>query len=269
MGKEIGKKFDWKAYQKEKSYYMKKLVKNSKVLILAMDQGMEHGPKDFNEKNINPEYVCEIAVKGGFTGFAIQKGIAKHYKENFSGKVPLVLKLNGKTNIVPKDEAYSPPVASVKEAVRLEADAIGYTIYVGSPRESEMFKEFGKIAEEADEYGLPLVVWAYPRGKYVPDEKSTDMVSYAARVALELGADIVKVNYPGSVEGMKKVVAAAGRTKVISAGGSKQSDGEFLQKVKEIMAANAVGLAVGRNVWQNEDPLGITNKIKKIMFGEE
>jgi len=252
---------------KDKHVHLGKLVKGGKILILAMDQGMEHGPRDFNDKNINPEYVCDIACKGGFTGFAIQKGIAKHYKENYSGKVPLILKLNGRTSIVPKDEIYSSQIASVKEAAALGADAVGYTIYVGSPREADMFRDFGRIQEEADDYGLPTVVWAYPRGKHVPDEKSVEMVSYAARVALELGADVVKINYPGSVEGMKKVVAAAGRTKVISAGGSKQPDAEFLAKVKDIVAGNGSGLAVGRNVWQNDNPMKISKELGKIIFG--
>ncbi|MCX8174687.1 MAG: fructose-bisphosphate aldolase [Candidatus Micrarchaeota archaeon] len=244
-----------------------KIVRDGKVLILAYDQGMEHGPVDFNLKNVAPEYVCEIAAKGGFTGFAVQKGIARHYKENYSGKVPLVLKLNGRTNIVPKDAAYSPQVCSVKEAVALGADAIGYTIYVGSPREAEMFCEFGRIEEEAHDYGLPCIVWSYPRGMHVPNEKDPAMVAYAARVALELGADIVKINYPGSVDAMKWVVASAGRCKVISAGGSKQQDEEFLQKVRDIMAGGACGLAVGRNVWQNEKPLEMARKISGIVFG--
>jgi len=251
---------------KDKGAHLGKIVKNGRVLILAMDQGMEHGPVDFNEKNIHPEYVCGIAERGGFSGFAIQKGIAKHYKECYSGKVPLVLKLNGRTNIVPKDEIYSSPVASVKEAVALGADAIGYTLYVGSPREADLFRDFGVISAEADDYGLPCVVWAYPRGKYVKDEQSVGAVSYAARVALELGADIVKVNYTGSVDGFSKVVAAAGRCKVISAGGSKQSDPEFLSKVKEVIAAGGVGMAVGRNVWQNDNPMKITEEIKKIVY---
>lgn len=252
---------------KPKETHLGKIVKNGKVLILAMDQGMEHGPKDFNSKNISPEYVCDIACRGGFTGFAIQKGVAKHYKENYSGKVPLILKLNGRTNIVPKDECYSSQIASVKEAVDLGADAIGYTIYVGSPREADMFRDFGQVEREAHDYGLPCVVWAYPRGKHVPDEKSPDMVAYAARVALELGADVVKINYPGSIDAMKWVVASAGRCKVISAGGSKQPDAEFLQKVKDIVAGGGAGLAVGRNVWQNENPMKITDGIKKIIFG--
>ena len=251
---------------KDKNSHLGRIVKNGRVLILAMDHGMEHGPVDFNERNINPEYVCDVASRGGFTGFAIQKGVAKHYKECYSGKVPLVLKLNGRTNIVPKDEIYSSPVASVKEAAALGADAIGYTLYVGSPREADMFRDFGKIAEEADDYGLPCVVWAYPRGKHVKDEKSVESVSYAARVALELGADIVKVNYTGSVDGFSKVVAAAGRCKVISAGGSKQSDADFLAKVKEVIAAGGAGMAVGRNVWQHENPKKITEEIKKIVY---
>ena len=252
---------------KAKETHLGKIVRNGKVLILAMDQGMEHGPTDFNAKNINPEYVCDIACKGGFTGFALQKGVAKLYKENYSGKVPLILKLNGRTNIVPKDDCYSSPVASVKEAVDLGADAIGYTLYVGSPMEAQMFREFGAIEAEAHDHGLACVVWAYPRGKYVKEEKSKDTVAYAARVALELGADVVKINYPGSIDAMKWVVASAGRCKVISAGGSKQPDEEFLAKVRDIMAGGGAGLAVGRNVWQNDNPLKITEGIKKVIFG--
>ena len=252
---------------KDKSTHLGKIVKNGKILILAMDQGMEHGPTDFNAKNINPEYVCDIACRGGFTGFALQKGVAKHYKDCYSGKVPLILKLNGRTNIVPKDDCYSSPVASVKEAVDLGADAIGYTLYVGSPSEAQMFREFGAIEREAHDFGLACVVWAYPRGKYVKDEKSKETVAYAARVAMELGADVVKINYPGSIDAMKWVVASAGRCKVISAGGSKQPDEEFLGKVRDIMAGNGSGLAIGRNVWQNENPLKITEGIKKVIFG--
>ncbi|MCX6770874.1 MAG: fructose-bisphosphate aldolase [Candidatus Micrarchaeota archaeon] len=251
---------------KNKDSHLGKIVKNGRVLVLAMDQGMEHGPADFNERNINPEYVCGIAAKGGFTGFAVQKGIARHYKECYSGKVPLVLKLNGRTAIVPKDDIYSSPVASVKEAAALGADAIGYTLYVGSPREADMFRDFGAISAEADDYGLPVVVWAYPRGKYVKDEKSVESVSYAARVALELGADIVKVNYTGSVDGFRKVVAAAGRCRVISAGGSKQSDADFCAKVRDVLAAGGVGMAVGRNVWQHDNPMKIAGEIRKIIF---
>jgi len=243
-------------------------MRKGKVMLLAMDQGIEHGPVDFNEKNIDPHYVFDIAAKGGFTGFAIHKGIAYKYMENYAGKVPLVLKLNGRTNINPKEDVYSSPVAAVKEAVRLGADAIGYTIYVGSPMEAKMFHEFGMIQAEAKEYGMPSIVWAYPRGKYVKNEKSVESISYAARVALELGADIVKVNYTGSTESFSQVVKAAQGCHVISAGGSKLDEDAFIEKAKEVMAAGAVGFAVGRNVWQSEKPMEITQRLKDVVFGK-
>ncbi len=246
---------------------LSRIIKDGKMLLLAMDQGLEHGPKDFNMQNINPDYVFDIAKKGGFTGFAIQKGTAYHYLENYAGQVPIVIKLNGRTSIVPKDNIYSSPVGTVKEAVALGADAIGYTLYVGSPNEARMFKDFGAIRAECEEYGMPTMVWAYPRGQYVKDEKDPATIAYAARCALELGADVVKVNYTGSTDSFRQVVQAAQACKVISAGGSKQTDAEFLAKAKEVMDAGAIGFAVGRNVWQNERPLEIAAKLKKVVFG--
>lgn len=247
---------------------LSRIIKNGKILILAMDQGMEHGPVDFNDKNIDPDFVFKIAEKGGYTGFAVQKGIAYQYMENYAGKTPLILKLNGRTAINPKDEIYSSPLASVKEAVKLGADAIGYTLYIGSPMEAKMFKEFGQIHSEAKEYGMPTIVWSYPRGRFVKNEKDPATIAYAARVALELGADIVKVNYTESKDSFKQVVQAAQKCHVISSGGSKQSDSEFIKKAKEVMSAGAKGFAVGRNVWQNDDPLKITKELKKVVFGE-
>ncbi|MFH1094632.1 MAG: class I fructose-bisphosphate aldolase [Candidatus Micrarchaeota archaeon] len=248
---------------------LSRIVRNGKLLLLAMDQGLEHGPKDFNQTNINPDYVFDIAAKGGFTGFAIQKGTAYHYLSSYAGKVPIILKLNGRTSIVPKDDIYSSPVATVKEAVALGADAIGYTLYVGSPLEAQMFKEFGAIRAECEEYGMPSIVWAYPRGKFIKDEKDPATVAYAARCALELGADVVKVNFTGSTDSFKSVVQAAQKCKVISAGGSKLSDDEFIAKAKEVMASGASGFAVGRNVWQSEHPFQIAERLKKVVFGAE
>lgn len=247
---------------------LSRIMKNNKILLLAMDQGLEHGPTDFNDKNIDPDYVLNIAAKGGFTGLAIHKGIAYKYMENYAGKTPLILKLNGRTNINPKEDIYSSPVAQVKEAVNLGADAIGYTLYVGSPNEAVMFEDFAKIQSECLEYGMPAIVWAYPRGKFVENEKDPKTIAYAARCALELGADIVKVNYTGSPQTFKQVVSAAQKCHVISAGGSKLSDDEFIKKAEEVMQAGAKGFAVGRNVWQNDNPLEITKRLKKVVFGE-
>ncbi|RLG18586.1 fructose-bisphosphate aldolase [Candidatus Micrarchaeota archaeon] len=245
-----------------------KICRDGKLMLCAMDQGMEHGPRDFNETNINPDYVFEIADKGKFTGMVVQKGVAYKYDYANRYKTPLVLKLNGRTELLPREDVYSAPLATVKDAVKLGADAVGYTIYVGSPREAEMFREFAEIHSEAMEYGMPTIIWAYPRGKYVPDEKKPEVIAYAARVALELGADVTKVNYTGSSESFKTVVRAAQKTKVISSGGSKLSDEQFIEKAKEVMNAGAAGFAVGRNVWQNENPLKISEQLRKVIFGE-
>jgi len=243
-------------------------MRNNRMLLLAMDQGIEHGPKDFNEKNIDPEYVFDIASKCKFTGFIVQKGVALKYWENYAGSIPLILKVNGRTNINPKDEIYSSPVATVKDAVSLGADAVGYTIYVGSPMEATMFHEFSEIEREAREYGMPVVMWAYPRGTYVKEEKSREMVAYASRTALELGADAVKVNYTGDVESFKWVVKSAGKVPVVSAGGSKLTDEQFLEKTKDVLEAGGAGLAIGRNIWQSEHPLKIAEKVRKLVLGE-
>jgi len=243
-----------------------RLMRNGHMLLLAMDQGIEHGPRDFNDKNINPDYVFDIASKCGFTGFIVQKGVALKYWENYAGTIPLILKVNGRTEINPKDDVYSSPVATVKDAISLGADAVGYTIYVGSPMEAKMFTEFSEIEKEAREYGMPVIMWAYPRGKYVKDEKSKEMVAYAARTALELGADAVKVNYTGDPESFKWVVKSAGKMPVLSAGGSKLSDEDFLKKIKEVMSAGATGFAVGRNIWQNDKPLEMAKKMRKLVL---
>ena len=132
-------------YRKDK---INELLTNNKALFLALDQGLEHGPKDFNLTTINPEYVFNLARDEKFNAIILQKGLAIRYHENYRYKIPLILKLNGKTGLGHR-EPYSPQICSVKKAVKLGADAVGYTIYFGSPYEPEMFKEFSKIEEEA------------------------------------------------------------------------------------------------------------------------
>ncbi|MBI2495729.1 MAG: fructose-bisphosphate aldolase, partial [Candidatus Omnitrophica bacterium] len=110
---------------------------NGRLMILPIDQGLEHGPRDFfvNPESLNPEFQLRLALEGGFSAIAFQVGLAEKYLRAFAGKVPLILKINGKTEIPPDDEAFSPCNASVEDAVRLGADAVGYTCYIGSPRQ--------------------------------------------------------------------------------------------------------------------------------------
>ena len=142
---------------------------NGRLMILPIDQGLEHGPRDFfvNPESINPEFQLRLALEGGCSAIAFQVGLAEKYLKTFAGKVPLVLKINGKTEIPPDDEAFSPCNATVEDAVRLGADAVGYTSYIGSPRQDEDFIQFGKVRREAERAGMPVIMWAYPRGSAI------------------------------------------------------------------------------------------------------
>ncbi|MBW2996408.1 class I fructose-bisphosphate aldolase [Candidatus Woesearchaeota archaeon] len=244
---------------------IERLFTDEKTLMLAYDQGLEHGPIDFDEHNVDPDYVIYIATNGKYNAFICQKGIAEKYHENYARKIPLVIKLNGKSNI-PRIFPIAKQICSVKKAVELGADAVGYTIYVGSPLEPEIFKEFSSIQEEAHDYGLPVIAWMYPRGRFVTNELSTSMLAYSARIGLELGADILKIKYNDNAEEFKWVVKCAGKAKIVVAGGPKQPGAGFLRKVKDVMGTGAVGMAVGREVWQHESPIKMTAAIKSIIF---
>ena len=264
---------------------------NGTLLLLPIDQGLEHGPVDFfaNPDSVDPAFQLRLAKEGGYSGIVFHIGLAEKYLKDFAGEVPLILKLNGKTNIPKDDYAFSPQTASVEDAARLGADAVGYTLYVGSPAQDEDIQQFSEIREDCERFGMPLIMWAYPRGKAIEAKGGRDSlyaVDYAARVACELGADLVKLNFPeydeakagdlpkpydkmklSSQEAMQKVVKSAGRTLVLVSGGSKISDEDLLEKVKISMEAGVTGLIFGRNMWQRklDEALKLTEKIKRIM----
>ena len=243
-----------------------KITKQGRALFLAYDQGMEHGPTDFDDESVDPAKILKIADSGYFTGVILQKGIAEKYFFGKNYKVPLIVKLNGKTNLIKDEDPYSPQTCSVREALSYGAQAVGYTIYIGSEFEAKMTAEFGKIEQEAEEAGIPVIAWMYPRGRNILKEDDPETVAYAARVGLELGADIVKVRYTGDLESFRWVVKSAGKTKVVMMGGAKESEEEFLERVKTALQAGAIGVAVGRNVWQNENPLLVSQKIASIIW---
>jgi class I fructose-bisphosphate aldolase len=245
---------------------LNKITKKGKALFLAYDQGLEHGPTDFNDKNVDPNYIIGIAKKGKYTAMIFQKGIAEKYnKEIKKSKIPLIIKLNGKTNLL-KGEPVSKQLCTVDEAVKLGAKAVGYTIYFGSEHESEMLSEFENIVRDAHKKALPVIVWAYPRGKGTEGKSSSELMAYATRASLEIGADIVKIVYNGNPSALEWAVKSAGKTKVVIAGGAKESEKEFLFELKNILKSGAIGLAVGRNIWQSDKPLEITKKIKNVIW---
>ncbi|MCF7910295.1 fructose-bisphosphate aldolase [Candidatus Pacearchaeota archaeon] len=245
---------------------MKKISRKRKFLFLAYDQGIEHGPTDFTDKNVDPKFIINIAKKGKFTGLIFHKGIAEKYnKEILESKIPLIVKLNGKTNLV-KGEPISRQICSVSEAKDLGAVAVGYTIYIGSEYEKDMLAEFGEIQKKAHKKGLPVVCWIYPRGKSIKNKSKRELMAYATRVGLEIGADIIKIQSSGKKQDLAWAVKSAGKSKVIIAGGSRKNQEKLLEEIKEAISVGCSGLAIGRNIWQNKSPLEITNKIKKIIW---
>jgi class I fructose-bisphosphate aldolase len=261
---------------------------NGTALFLPYDQGLEHGPRDFadNPAAGDPRYIIRLAVEGGFNGIAIQIGLAEKFYWDFAGEVPLVLKLNGKTEIPSDDAALSPLHASVHDAVRLGADAVGYTLYVGSPAQERDFAQLRQVRTDATALGMPLIVWAYPRGSAIEAKGGRDSfyaVDYAARTASELGADLVKVNFPKPAkhtgvpaaydteftdqQAIDAVVRSANRSLLLVSGGSRQSDDAMITKAEESMAAGATGLIFGRNVWQREhdESLRFVTRLRDVL----
>ncbi|MWG33246.1 class I fructose-bisphosphate aldolase [Halomarina oriensis] len=243
------------------------LCRDGKVLILAFDHGLEHGPVDFAglPESADPERTFEAATHPAVTSIAVQKGIAEAYYPSYEDDVNLLMKLNGTSNLW-MGEPDTAVNCSVDYAAEVGASSVGFTVYGGSNNEIEMVEEFREAQEAAREYGLPTVMWSYPRGQGLKNDTSEETIAYAARLALELGADVAKVKYPGSKTGMEHAVQMAGKTKVVMSGGSKTTDREFLQSVKAVMDAGGKGLAVGRNVWQRENPTALLDSLEKVIF---
>lgn len=263
-------------------------LRNGTAIFLPYDQGLEHGPRDFfaNPAASDPKYIIRLALEGGFNGIAIQIGLAEKFFWDFAGEVPLVLKLNGKTEIPSAIDPLSPVNASVEDAVRLGADAVGYTLYVGTPAQDRDFEQFLRVRQDAHRFGMPLIVWAYPRGTAIDakgGKESFYAVDYAARTASELGADVVKVNFPrpdkqsgvpeaylaefSAQQAIDAVVRSANRTLLLVSGGERAGDEAMVEKAREAMEAGATGLIFGRNVWQREhdESLRFAARLKDIL----
>ena len=263
-------------------------VRNGTAIFLPYDHGLEHGPRDFagHPESGDPRHVIRLAVEGGFNGIALQIGLARKFFWEYAGEVPLVLKLNGKTDLPSPADPVSPVNATVEEAVRLGADAVGYTLYVGTPGQERDFAQYLRVREDAERFGMPLIVWSYPRGvvdrvERVPAALGVD--GRAARTASELGADVVKVNFPQPAkqdgvpvayradfwpqQAIEAVVRSAGRSLLLVSGGEHAGDEAMLEKARESMEAGATGLIFGRNVFQrgHDESLRFVAHLKEIL----
>ena len=239
-------------------------------MLFAGDQKAEHLNDDFfgpgiDPEDNDPEHLFQIAARANVGAFAAQIGLIARYGMDYHD-VPYLVKLNSKTNLVKTSQAepHSPQwidvsqVVDFKDSSNLDILGVGYTIYLGSEHEGEMLAQAARIVFQAHQAGLVTVLWIYPRGKAVKDEKDPHLIAGAAGVAATLGSDFVKVNYPvragqDSSVVFREAVQAAGRTKVVCAGGESTDARIFLQRLHDqIHISGASGSATGRNIHQRQ-----------------
>lgn len=241
---------------------------SGRLMLFAGDQKMEHLNDDFYGEGIpaddgDPEHLFRIASQGKVGVFAAQLGLITRYAMDYP-EIPYLVKMNSKTHLVgvSQKDPVSNQLWSVGQLVDICAEndikiaGIGYTIYLGSENEAEMLTEAASLINDAHFHGLVTVLWIYPRGKAVKDEKDPHLIAGAAGVAACLGSDFVKVNAPkkdgkSGAELLQEAVQAAGRTKVVCAGGSSTSEEKFLSELyDQIHVGGASGNATGRNIHQ-------------------
>jgi class I fructose-bisphosphate aldolase len=248
-----------------------------KMVILPVDQGFEHGPaRSFapNPEGYDPDYHFQLAIDAGCNAYAAPLGQLEASVDKFAGRMPLILKLNNSDTLA-KMEPCSAVTASVKDALRLGCTAIGYTIYPGSGARNTMYEELRELILEAKAHGLPTVVWSYPRGQGLSKEGETavDVVAYAAQIAAQLGAHVIKIKPPKEhieqaearkvfekhnipiktlSDRVRHCVQAAfnGKRIVIFSGGEAKGTEEVLAEVREIAKGGAFGSIMGRNAFQ-------------------
>lgn len=253
------------------------ITKNSgNLMLFAGDQKIEHLNYDFYGKGISkddadPEHLFKIASKSKIGVFASQLGLIARYGMDYKN-VPYLVKLNSKTNLIPtkQKEPLSElltdvdQVAEFKKNSGLNVLGVGYTLYLGSENEAEMLRTAAQIIYEAHQYGLISVIWIYPRGKAIKNEKDPRVIAGATGTAGCIGADFVKVTYPG--KGFNEATMSAGRTGVVCAGGSSTTEKKFLQTLKKQLTEGARGNATGRNIHQKDlkDAIKFCNAIYAV-----
>jgi fructose-bisphosphate aldolase/6-deoxy-5-ketofructose 1-phosphate synthase len=241
---------------------------SGRLMLFAGDQKVEHLNDDFfgpgiDEQDSDPEHMFQIASQAHIGAFASQPGLIAKYGMDFPD-VPYLLKLNSKTGLIKTSQAdpNSRQWLELEQALEFQKSSglnivgVGYTVYLGSEYEADMLREAAQLVFQAHRHGLVTVLWMYPRGKAVLDEKDPHLIAGAAGVAAALGSDFVKVNYPqktghNSAEIFKEAISAAGRTKVVCAGGESTDARLFLQRLHDqIHISGAAGNATGRNIHQ-------------------
>lgn len=276
-----------------------RLAGTGKLVILPVDQGFEHGPgRSFapNPPAYDPRYHFQLAIDAGLSAYAAPLGFLEAGAAEFAGQVPLILKLNNHDVLQDEKDPLGAQTAGVADALRLGCVGIGYTIYPGTAERRLQYEQLQELAREAKTAGLLVVVWSYPRGSSLSKagETALDVSAYAAHLAAQMGAHIIKVKLPSEhleqeearkvyeannvpratlAERVRHVVQAAfdGRRVVIFSGGAKKEDeAALMEEFRAIRDGGGFGSIIGRNVFQRkkEDALALLDKVIRIYGGE-
>jgi len=249
-----------------------------RMVILPVVQGFEHGPaRSFaqNAAGYDPDYHFQLAIESGCNAYAAPLGFIEMGAMKFAGQIPLILKLNNSDSLAKFDDPASAVTASVKDALRLGCSAIGYTIYPGSKQRNTMYEHLRELIAEAKSVGLPSVVWSYPRGTSLSKDGETaiDVCAYAAQIAAQLGAHVIKVKPPTAKIEQKEAAAVFekykiptetladrvrhvvqssfnGKRIVIFSGGEAKGTEQILEDAKQIRDGGGFGAIIGRNSFQ-------------------
>lgn len=275
-----------------------RLAGTGKMVILPVDQGFEHGPARSFAKNpdaYDPMYHFNLAIESGCNAYAAPLGFIEACARDYAGEIPLILKINNSDSLLKsKGDPISALTSGVEDALRLGCAAIGFTIYPGSSERKTMYEEIANASLQAKRYGLPVVMWAYPRGENLSKEGETaiDVVAYAAQIAAQLGANIIKVKPPTAhveqseaakvyqsehikidnlADRAKHVVESAfnGRRIVIFSGGEAKSSEEVMNEVKQLARGGAFGSIMGRNAFQRpkKDAISLLQSVMDVFSG--
>jgi fructose-bisphosphate aldolase, class I len=235
---------------------------SGRILTIALDHAPSYGVLKGIE---NIREVLDTVVQAGPDAILTMKGVARQCFLPYAGRVGLILK---SSMISPFHAERDTLVADVEDALRLGADAIAMALTVGSAEQAQLISDLGTLVQAAEQVGLPVIVHAYPCGEFIPAEEryTADRVGYAARLAMELGVDIVKTYYTGSADSFAQVVEMAAPALVVAAGGARlENDEEVLRMAGEVVQSGAAGITFGRNIWQSENITGLISALKTIL----
>ncbi len=238
--------------------------KTRRTVIVPMDHGLSMGPIAGLEDMAS---IINKIADGGANAVVLHKGIIRAGHRGYGKDIGLIIHLSGSTSLGP-DPNSKVPVATVEEAISLGADAVSVHVNVGAANESEQLQALGDVAETCASWGMPLFAMMYPRGAKIKNQHAPEVVAQVARVGAELGADIIKTSYTGDINSFRKVVRGCPVPVVIAGGPKMATERDVLKMAGEAIKAGAIGVSIGRNIFQHRNPARMTRALTQIVHEE-